>query len=656
MERMLLSGGEGPRIVAGQDERARFPWTAFYEAVGRKLLGYAEDRKPLVEALHRIASRVKGLNHLNDHFPDGRSGPLQDICPFTVFGTFNRGLTDENRQTIAGELGRFLGVAEPAPSSFAGIPLLNNQKSWFFNYALLRKPDDIDRLWEVFVAAASLVAAWKGAAGSAGDEGVMQAGAIQPAAAVAAPERHVVDDVMRSARGVFIRAYDEATKVWGTAWNLTTGLFWAYPWDFPTLERHSRLYVRERLGLKELNPGKTTPCDGTTYLGLRDQLAARFPEESYPVHSFPALSLEAGRYHSVLVQGTAVARTLEPFMSDGEPTQAHGMENAGELEGEAGSDETVQLPAAAIPYSVQDILKDGCFLDMAAVGRMMKRLYDRKNLILQGPPGTGKTWLARRLAFALMGQKDEGRVRAVQFHPNLSYEDFVRGWRPAGDGRLKLADGVFMEAIAAALKQPAVPFVVLIEEINRGNPAQIFGELLTLIEASKRSPSEALELGYPDVDGNRQLVYVPENLYVIGTMNLADRSLALVDLALRRRFAFVDLEPKLGEAWHRWVVDRCGVDARLAVDIRQRMDAVNQRIGDDPRLGRQFLIGHSYVTPSRRLGMATGDGGEAHDTEALTKAWFRDVVDTEIRPLLEEYWFDAPGEAEEAVQKLLQGW
>ena len=264
------------------------------------------------------------MNHLNDRFTDGRKGPLQDICPFTVFGAFNKGLTDENRQTIAGELGRFLEVTEPAPSSFAGIPVLNNLQSWFFNYASSRKPGDIDRLWEVFIAAAGLVAAWKGMAGPAGDEG-----ATQPAAEVAAPVRRVFDDDICSAGGTFVRAYDEATKVWGTAWNLTTGLFWAHPWDFPTLERHSRLYVRERLGLKTLEPNRAAPCDGATYLGLRDQPATRFPEENYPVHSFPALSLEAGRYHSVLVQVSAVARTPEPFMPDEAGMQAHGTEHAG---------------------------------------------------------------------------------------------------------------------------------------------------------------------------------------------------------------------------------------------------------------------------------------------------------------------------------------
>ena len=270
------------------------------------------------------------------------------------------------------------------------------------------------------------------------------------------------------------------------------------------------------------------------------------------------------------------------------------------------------------------------------------RLRTKKNLILQGPPGTGKTWIARRLAFALIGQKDESKVRVVQFHPNLSYEDFVRGWRPTGDGKLSLVDGVFMETIQAALKNASSKFIVVIEEINRGNPAQIFGELLTLLEAGKRTPNDALELCYPDADGKRRPVHVPENLYVIGTMNIADRSLALVDLALRRRFAFVNLEPKFGDAWRKWVVAECGVDSALVHDVERRLADLNRHIAGD--LGNQFRIGHSYVTPTQRLEIGT------------TKDWFKEVVETEIGPLLDEYWFDSPKTAKEAVDQLMEGW
>ena len=190
------------------------------------------------------------------------------------------------------------------------------------------------------------------------------------------------------------------------------------------------------------------------------------------------------------------------------------------------------------PYGVQQIIDEGCFASLQEIQGMIERLKSKKNIILQGPPGTGKTWLAKRLGYALIGEKNLDQLKPVQFHPNLSYEDFVRGWRPSGEGKLSLIDGPFMEAINKA-KSSSVPYVVVIEEINRGNPAQIFGEMLTLLESNKRNADEGLELSYRKSDDER--VYIPENLYVIGTMNIADRSLALVDLALRRRFAFIDL-------------------------------------------------------------------------------------------------------------------
>jgi 5-methylcytosine-specific restriction enzyme B len=294
-----------------------------------------------------------------------------------------------------------------------------------------------------------------------------------------------------------------------------------------------------------------------------------------------------------------------------------------------------------VPYSMDDIIDEGCFIAREKIEKILERLRSKKNLILQGPPGTGKTWLAKRLAFALMGQRDDSKVRAVQFHPNLSYEDFIRGWRPVGDGKLTLVDGPFVEMMKAAAKDPTSRHVVVIEEINRGNPAQIFGEMVTLLDVDKRTPNEALELSYKRSDGER--VYIPDNLYVIGTMNIADRSLALVDLALRRRFAFIDLEPTLGKPWQDWVQSKCGIELEILVEIEKRLIALNNDISADNGLGPQFRVGHSYVTPP--FGVPISDARE----------WFRQVVDTEIGPLLNEYWFDALEKSQKARERLLEG-
>ena len=315
------------------------------------------------------------------------------------------------------------------------------------------------------------------------------------------------------------------------------------------------------------------------------------------------------------------------------------VEPLSEIEGE--EDVASDVEGEFEAYGIDNIIAEGGFLGAEALSGLIKILSSKKNLILQGPPGTGKTWLAKRLARALMGRHSprSDQLRSVQFHPSLSYEDFVRGYRPGTNG-LTLTDGVFLQAVEAARAQPDIPHVLVIEEINRGNPAQVFGEMLTLLENTKRSRAEALELSYRKVPGER--IHVPDNLYIIGTMNIADRSLALVDLALRRRFAFVTLEPALNDAWSAWCAAR-GIDADTIDEVRNRIELLNAAIADDRTLGPQFRVGHSFVTPTDAENIEDG------------REWFRDVVSTEIGPLLDEYWFDAPDRAREAKEKLLAG-
>lgn len=298
-----------------------------------------------------------------------------------------------------------------------------------------------------------------------------------------------------------------------------------------------------------------------------------------------------------------------------------------------------QNPSA---YSIDDIIKEGCFLSRERLADILESWRDKQNLILQGPPGTGKTYLARKLAYALIGAKDSNLVQPQQFHPNLSYEDFVRGWRPGGDGdeKLQLVDGPMLQLITKAQSDAKSKYVMLIEEINRGNPAQIFGETLTLLENGKRNPAEALALSYPRRDDER--VYMPPNLYVIGTMNLTDRSLALVDFAFRRRFAFEELEPELGQVWRDWVNQNCGIPVNFLEAVERRLTDLNDQIAGDASLGPQFRIGHSFVTPP--AGQHIGN----------PQAWFRRVVDKEIRPLLNDYWFDDQDKARQAANALLE--
>ena len=278
----------------------------------------------------------------------------------------------------------------------------------------------------------------------------------------------------------------------------------------------------------------------------------------------------------------------------------------------------------------------------AELENILGRLRSKKNIVLQGPPGTGKTWLAKRLAYALMGVKDSDKLKAVQFHSNISYEDFVIGYRPSGDGKLELKHGSFLEMIDKAENDDNNNYVVVIEEINGGNPARVFGEMLTLLEADKREAGEALQLSY-----GKEKVFVPPNLFVIGTMNIADRSLALVDFALRRRFAFIDLKPNFGDKWKNWVHAEIDIPEEFLEKIGQRMRELNDTIANASGLGEQFKIGHSYLIP-------TGNTIEA-DYKGSHTAWYREVIKTEIEPLLREYWFDTPETAKKEVEKLSEG-
>ncbi len=291
------------------------------------------------------------------------------------------------------------------------------------------------------------------------------------------------------------------------------------------------------------------------------------------------------------------------------------------------------------PYTITDATTD-LFLPKPRFERILASLKSRKNLILQGPPGTGKTFIARRLAWCLIGCKDDEPIEMVQFHQSYAYEDFVQGWRPNETGGFELRDGVFHRFCERARKQPGTPHIFIIDEINRGNLSRIFGELLMLIEADKRTGEFAVSLTYARPSDHR--FHVPDNLYILGMMNTADRSLALVDYALRRRFAFETLMPAFHRQEFRDYLVAHGVAESLVGHIVARMTDLNRKIRDDNELGAGFEIGHSYFVPDDSdAGPRDGD-------------WHNTIIDTQIAPLLREYWFDAPTRVEGEVGALMR--
>ncbi len=282
------------------------------------------------------------------------------------------------------------------------------------------------------------------------------------------------------------------------------------------------------------------------------------------------------------------------------------------------------------------------FLPPTHFTRLLTSLKSRKNLILQGPPGTGKTFIARRLAWCLNGHEDNDPIEMVQFHQSYAYEDFVQGYRPNEKGGFVLKPGVFHRFCERARANPDTPHVFIIDEINRGNLSRIFGELLMLIEADKRSEDYAVALTYAEPADGR--FHVPANVHILGMMNTADRSLALVDYALRRRFAFETLQPAFGTDFGRTAFEKHltgrGADPSLARRISERIGKLNETIGGDRELGPGFRIGHSYFVP------------RDDDDEEPSDAWYAHIVETQIAPLLREYWFDSPEDVDNEVARL----
>jgi 5-methylcytosine-specific restriction protein B len=247
------------------------------------------------------------------------------------------------------------------------------------------------------------------------------------------------------------------------------------------------------------------------------------------------------------------------------------------------------------------------FVTEDSLAEMVCLLEDKRQVIFYGPPGTGKTFIARRLAEFIAGS--DGRVTVLQFHPSYAYEDFVEGFRPRVENEqpvFRLVDGPLKRAAAAA-QESSTPHVLLIDEINRGNIAKIFGELYFLLEYR----DEEIELQYSDSPFS-----LPDNLWIIGTMNTADRTIALLDAALRRRFHFYPFfpqEPPIEGILTRWLAVH-GPEYAWVADV---VDRANARLPDR----------HRAIGPSHFL------------RKDLTDDLIQLIWDHSVHPYIEEQFF-----------------
>ena len=287
----------------------------------------------------------------------------------------------------------------------------------------------------------------------------------------------------------------------------------------------------------------------------------------------------------------------------------------------------VSTDAAIDAYTKSDFL-DEVYMTEKRYENLVAVLRNKKNIILQGAPGVGKTFAARRLAWSMMGEKDDSRIEFVQFHQNYSYEDFMMGYKPVEDG-FELKYGIFYRFCQKAANQPDKEFFFIIDEINRGNMSKIFGELLMLIEKDYRGTKATLAY-------NGLSFSVPKNLYIIGMMNTADRSLAMIDYALRRRFSFFEVEP--GFDSEGFIHYQNGLNNETLNELISKVKDLNHEIALDKSLGKGFCIGHSYFC----------------GRDICTDEWMHSIVDYDILPMLSEYWFDDPNKLQR-WENILQG-
>ncbi|MBE6198592.1 MAG: restriction endonuclease [Rikenellaceae bacterium] len=280
------------------------------------------------------------------------------------------------------------------------------------------------------------------------------------------------------------------------------------------------------------------------------------------------------------------------------------------------ANEKPSLEVKSESYTVDNFLSD-VFMTKDSYNHLRAKLEIKKNIILQGAPGVGKTFSAKRLAYSIMEEKDDNRICFVQFHQNYSYEEFIEGYKPDEEG-FKLRKGIFYNFCTQAKNDPSRPYFFIIDEINRGNLSKIFGELLMLVESAYRN--ERVALLY-----SGEKFYVPENLYIIGMMNTADRSLAMIDYALRRRFSFFDLKP--GYDTDGFKEKQKSLNNEKYNKLVSEIIELNKEIVKEGSLGWGFEIGHSYLCYNK--------------VDEVTDRWLYAVVNYDIIPLLSEYWFDS---------------
>lgn len=515
----------------------QFTWIPFFEELADKLLGYKNNRKPLIDIVYN------DLSEYTDKLKEQGGKKLNDICPFTFIGIFNKQIKHEKRILICSILKNKFNIAADCPQDFIGIPVVNNLKSMFFGRKGDRQPDDIDNLWNLFEVAI----------------------------------KFADDDDTYEKR--FISCYNKVIKQYGIKWNIAQGLYWIRPNFYVSLDGPSRDWLKNN----GINNFGNNPPSGQEYLDIRDKV------------------------DELAKQGYNGMKSIPEFIADAVGSLTSGMKTA----------------------DTEDTFDE-------EFDNMLKLLEHKKQIILQGAPGTGKTYATSEFAVALCDGKEkrpdtrekimrrykqlvnQKRIVFTTFHQSMDYEDFIEGIKPVknNDGSIsyEVRNGIFKTICNnAGNDKDKLPFVLIIDEINRGNISKILGELITLLEADKRLGADnqvTVTLPY-----SCKSFGVPSNLYIIGTMNTADRSVGYIDYAVRRRFAFFTIKAsrKAIENYYGDNDELCDMALNYFDEVSALFDNVSNEFDKD-----DVMVGHSYFM-------------------AKTEEELDLKMEYEVRPLLLEY-------------------
>ena len=539
--------GNGQYIEAAEAFiNANKGWAKFYKEFANKLLEFKNNRKELIEKIKLVfnSNKIEIPNIINE----------EDIDPFTIFGLFNKGLSERRTKILKG-IANIFEINSKTPEEFYCVPVYRNFNSNFYN-PLQNEKNDIEALWNIFEASINYA-----------------------------------DNNTNENREAFVKYYNLAKDIKGNKWKLTMGLCWIRPFNYISLDPYDiELIIKYNLipaeYLKYIKKSDNSIPNAEEYLIICNIMIENIKNNNYKFNNF----FELSDYALYIV---CVTRNKNK-------------------EGN-----TMNIENNFNKYDKNKFLQEVYITDKE-YDKLEKLIKDKKNIILQGSAGVGKSYAAKRLAYSIIGEKDNERVKMIQFHQSYSYEDFIMGYRPKNetDG-FELKEGVFYKFCKEAEmdENKENKYFLIIDEINRGNISKIFGELFMLIENDKRKEEYALELIYT----NEQFS-VPKNLYIIGLMNTADRSLAMLDYALRRRFAFYDMKPAFkSEQFKEY---QKNLKNSKFDNLIKKVEELNKVIKED--LGEGFCIGHSYFCNL-----------ETVEIDKLSL-----IIEFELIPLLKEYWFD----------------